>query len=551
MWVRFAVVVYLVITLWLSAMIVHRLNLDAGGWVLLIGMVNASLLPASMKNFGRRRASYHMTVLVATFAVFLHVDRTSAWKATCEVRTGNEVFMFMDGTRYYSPAATPNRFPFAAVNDVWAIGGTQDVDCLITWTGPSDTITVRSGSASLFISRRNDPVPHATGDGAIPLVALVLISLAALVEIARHFGRDMRWSWAFLRTGKAAALFFVFGALMATVQLVPSEWLSNSFLSRGDDWLTYEKCARQILAGNVLLMPPPGDIEMWSALYPYLVAVMHFLFGPSLGALYVITHGLHGVLIWTMLMLLSQKNIALALATAMGTLLFVSVDLNLHYAWRLLSDTWPLVLLPLVLVAWKRGSDPRVLGLLCGTLYLMRVELLGIGPLLLAFILVYDRAKMDRLRIAGFSIMFLLCVAPYMARHYALFGDPMPWPLGMGASGHLHWRTLLSPDFLILKAKAIMGHYGVLNPDLRLRFHWMFVHGLFLLALIATIRERLTDRYIGFALVAWLYVFLTRMASPSIGAYGHRHSLLLILLEMIVIVLVAERYLEKQRTATP
>ncbi|MEO8588587.1 MAG: hypothetical protein ABI432_04400 [Flavobacteriales bacterium] len=541
--IQSVVVLCAISMLWFNAMTVHRLNLDIGGWVLFIGIVNAALLFASIDQFDQSRLKTHLALLAATVAVFLYVDRTSAWKATCEVRTATEVFVFEDPTRYFAPTSSPNHLPFAAVNDVWAIRDTTDVDCIIRWVGPSDPITVHTELGALFSSRgdirSSDP---ASSQAWIIISVLLLIGLAAFMELVSNFSRDVRWPFSFLRTAKAAVLFFLLGVLVASVQFPPGDWLSNEFLSRPDDWLCYEKGARQILGGNPLLLPAPGGVEMWSPLYTYLVAAFHFLFGPALGASHVITYGMHWVVIWAMLALLSPGHRGLAWATAIGTLLFIEVDLNRHYAWRLLSDTLPVLLLPLLLIAWKRGSDLRVLGLLCGLLYLARLELLGIGPLLLATFYVTERKRLTRNGVIGFLLAFAVCVVPYLLRRYALFCDLLPWPLGMGESGHTHWRTLLSWDFLVLKASAIFGHYDALNPDLRFRYHWMVVHALFLSALIIAVGKRAADRYILFALLAWVYVFFTRMASPSIGIYGHRHSLLLILLEMVTVILVAERF---------
>ena len=545
-----AAVAYVIATLWLNAAIVHRLNLNAGGWVLLLGLVNAALVFGSLDRIDRRRMVIHLSLLMATAGVFAYVNAKSAWKATCEVRTSKDVFTFEVGTRYFSAEQEPNRLPFAAVNDVWAILDTANATCTITWTGPQDTL-VRSTAFSPLFKPRSDvaSTDHPRTSAWLLIALLILIGSVALADNAWRYFRDVRWSWEFLRSWRAALLFIIIGALVGSMKLLPTDWLTNEFLSRPDDWLCYEKGARQILTGNLLLIPSPGGVEMWSPLFTYLVAGLHFLFGPALGALHVIMHGLHYLVIWGMLALLSSTSRWLLLATALGGLFFVEVDLNMHYAWRLLSDTLPLIMLPALLIAWKRSMDLWILGLMCGVLYLLRLELLGIGPLLLGVIFLADRSRLTRKTMIGFCLAFLVCVVPYLVRRYAMFHDLLPLPLGMGESGHLHWRTLLSWDFLVLKASAIFGHYDLLNPDLRFRYHWSIVHALFVIAIIASARKQRMDRYVLFTLLAWVYVFATRMASPSIGIYGHRHSLLLILLEMITIVLIAERYVDERGKA--
>lgn len=538
-----AAVAYMVIVLWLNAAVVHRLNLNAGGWVLLLGLLNAALLLGSLNRIDRRRVTLHLFLLVATAGVFAYVNARSDWKATCEVRTAKDVFTFENDTRYFTAELEPSRLPFAAVNDVWAILDTSNTTCTITWAGPTDTLSTSTSFSALFKLRSAVPATYHPRSSAWLLIALlILFGISAFVENASNYFRDVELSWEYLRTRRAAVLFFAIGALVGSMKLLPADWLTNEFLSRPDDWLCYEKGARQILSGNVLLLPSPGGVEMWSPLFTYLVAALHFLFGPALGVLHVIKHGAHYLVLWGVIALLTTTNRWLWVAILLGGLLFVEVDLNRHYAWRLLSDTLPLVMLPAILIAWKRGSPLWVLGLMCGALYLLRLELLGIGPLLLAVMYLSDRSRLTRNAVGGFTLAFLVCVVPYLLRRYAMFHDILPLPLGMGESGHLHWRTLLSWDFLVLKATALFGHYDLLNTDLRFRYHWLVVHGLFVVAIIAAIRKQRSDRYITFALLAWSYVFATRMASPSIGIYGHRHSLLLILLEMITIVLVAERY---------
>lgn len=549
---RIPVLLYVGATLWLNAAIVQRLNLNAGGWVLLLGLLNATLVLAGAAAFGRRRILYHAILLASTLALFAHVDRGSTWRATCEVRAHGDTFILADESRYYAPTTAPNRFPFAMVNDVWAIRDTAGAACKITWIGLSDTVSTEAELGALFVPRNVVPaLYHPTSSAWIIIAALLLIGLMTFADIARHFFRGMTWSWETLTASRSAAIFFLAGVLVGSFKLHPTAWLSNEFLSRPDDWLCYEKGARQILAGNVFLIPAPGGVEMWSPLFTYVVAALHFLFGPAMGVIHIIMHGLHYVLIWAMLALLSMRHRWLVLAVAPGTLLFVEVDLNLHYAWHLLSDTLPLLLFTVLILAWERGRDLRVLGALCGLLYLARLELLWIGPLLLAVHYAYDHASISRRQMAGFSLAFLACVIPYLVRRHALFNDMLPLPLGMGESGHLHWRALLSTDHLLMKAKALFGRYDLLNPDLQFRFHWMPVHALFLVAVAHSIARRRTDRYIVFAISSWVCVLFTRMVSPSIGIYGHRHSLLLILIEMIVIVLVAGRLADRRTLNAP
>ena len=239
------------------------------------------------------------------------------------------------------------------------------------------------------------------------------------------------------------------------------------------------------------------------------------------------------------LRLIGGTHRKLSIITAIAVLLFVLADINLHYAWHLLSDLLPLLLIVLLFITLKEKWDVRAIALVCGLLYLARLELIGVGPLVFLFLWGKRRSTpRERLHFAG---VWLLCIAPYFIRWVLLYGDVRPFPVAMEGTGHVPLDVMLTSKHMVLKLRALFGDYNAINPELRFRYHWLVIHVLFVGAVGIAIVRRHADHLAWLALVLFGYVLLTRVFSPSVGIYGHRHSLALVLLEGLFVVLVSAR----------
>lgn len=108
----------------------------------------------------------------------------------------------------------------------------------------------------------------------------------------------------------------VFAAVAAAEALIFSLrwWQRNMLLAGGDDTMTYEGYARDILLNGVLMNGgrPPGEGEpfYYQAFYPYFLAIEHALFGEGMFGVVLVQRLLAALTAWTLV------EIAVALSVA-------------------------------------------------------------------------------------------------------------------------------------------------------------------------------------------------------------------------------------------
>ncbi len=526
----------------LTSEIVTCLNSEVGGWATLLLLCTLPLAFASLHRAGQREFLVTLSVTLSLATLCYVVKSNAQWQLTITVERAEGVMTFEDGRRYVMHTADPARVPFHGINDAWAILAADDTPCTITWWNGTDREVVKAPLKAFFAER------SMTGMGDALLVLLVLfLNMIPLLTWARTFAKGLPTAADLLRSREGLALTFLISVLAASVISPPSTWLSNEFLSRPDDWLCYEGGARAMLKGNLFLMPPPGGVELWSLLYTPLIALLHVLLGPATGALYIVQFATYLLLVPMAVRLVRSGDATLSFTVLIAALLFVGIDIDLHYAWRLLSDVAPLLLLTALFVAIQQRRDPKLIALLCGLLYLFRLEFIGMGALVFVFFLLDPQRVSQKERVHFLGIYFL-CLLPYLLRWFLLYGNLRPFPVAMEESGHMPMDVMLTSQHITLKLRALFGDYAAINPDLRIRYHWFAVHVLFLACIAYAWTKHLFDRVSLFALACFGYVLATRMFSPSVGIYGHRHSLAPLLLEMIIIVLVIDASRSRQGT---
>ncbi len=523
----------------------YLLNADAGGWLLFFGilLVLLTLVPT--------RWSPGRLVLLGGVALSLgltlwQVDRQASWQAICVMHTSNGPVDIGTGARYLGPTSAPSQLQVHSVNDHWEISGQPaDAAVEVTWTKGNERHVASYTHEEVFALRDTawwSPDPAAR----FPLVLATALLLIALIDRFRGLPFTSFRDAHFLRSFRSWPLFMALGLVLAAFMHPPHQWLSNTFLSRGDDWLHYELAARAMVMGDLTLMPMPGGTELWGLGYVPFVALLHGLLGPALWPVLAVQTALLTLLIPGICALVRNDHRGLIPLVAFGAVIFTLGDVVVPYGWALLSDSVPLVLLVALVVMGRRGYAPMVLGLCCGLLFLLRAELVAIGPLLL---LTMVRGRpMDQRTILHFLIPFIACLTVYAARKFGLHGDVLPIPVALTNTGPTFWDRLIDRDELTHKFLLLLGRYDLFDPDFRARWHWWPLHALFVIAMARAMLHRFPDRWVVFGMVAWAYVLLTRLISPSVGIYGHRHSLMLIVLEIMVVVLVTERWLD-QRTA--
>ena len=540
--IRWLIVILLLACLALASGIVTCVNSETGGWAILLLLCALPLALAALPHAGGRVLLVTIAITLALTALHFMVTRSAQWQLSITVERGEETITLLENHRYTTPTDDPSRIPFSSINDVWAILDADDTPCTVSWWNGSDHLEVKAPLKDFFKERSMAGIGE-----VLPIITLLLLTFILLVTWARVFVDQLPPIVDLPRSRAGFALTFLIGVIVASAISPPSTWLSNEFLSRPDDWLCYETGARSMLKGNFFLMPPPGGVELWSLLYTPTIALLHLLLGPATSPLYIVQFGLHLMLVPLALRLVRSEVTWYKTLVIIGALHFVAIDINLHYAWHLLSDTLPLLLLMGLFVAIQRRRDVRLIALLCGLLYLVRLEFIGIGALVFVFFL-FDRTRATRSDRLEFAAIYLLCLLPYFLRWFLLYGNLRPFPIGMGDTGHMHMNVMLTTQHMYLKVRALFGDYEAINPDLRIRYHWFVLHALFVGAIGYAAIKRSLHRTLFFALACFAYVLATRLFSPSVGIYGHRHSLALVLLEGIFIILVMDRSVSRTKT---
>lgn len=524
---------------------VHKLNTEAGGWCMAIMLLAIPLAWASLSSITPRHRAALTLFAIGIFILSGVVASRSKWHVIVAVPDPQGPHALSDGGSYLEPSLESERIPLMSVNDAWAIRSVDERICRIMWWNNCKHLTKEASLGSFFQERSGS-----LGIARVPFLVLVIMVLGSFGVSLHAFVRSVRaGGWRCFPISMAS--FFGAGVLLACCIRSPSSWLDNEFLSRPDDWLCYEAGARAVLSGNLLLMPPPGGVELWSLLYTPLMAALHAMLGPAMAPLYVVQFASNLLVVPLGLRLFRQVSPSFRLLASIGLSLFVLIDLNLHYAWHLLSDVLPLLLVMVLLIALNEQRSAWLIGVLCGLLYWSRSELILIGPMVMVY-LWWKRERISNERRIVFAL-WLVPVLLYLVRWYALYGTIRPFPLGMEGTGHVPLAVMFTVEHMILKLRALLGDYAALNPDLRIRYHWFAVHALFLFAVVRWLRHTNGPGIAGLTFSVWAYVLATRMLSPSVGIYGHRHSLLLVLLEglFVAFVIAQERWSVLETDARP
>lgn len=531
---RWLLLAFLLACLATASSIVTRLNTGLGSWSIFLLFCALPMAFATLKRAGWLEMIISSAALIGLVLLSQSVEEKCQWRVTLTIQHPDGPIVLHDGRGYVAPNTDPKCIPFHHINDAWSIRVADDTPCTASWSNGSAHIEVRSPLKDFFDRRSSERIPNAAINPLSLLFALCGVLLALWTRAM--FKQTAQMNAPFI-TGAVVPLTMLLGVLIASAISSPSAWLSNEFLSRPDDWLCYESGARAMLTGNLFLMPPPGGVELWSLCYTAMIALLHGLLGPAIGALYIVQFATYLLLVPFMVRLVRPEDRSLLLATAIAALVFVGIDIDLHYAWRLLSDVAPLLLLTALFMALQQHRGPKLVALLCGLLYLFRLEFIGMGALVFVFFLLDPTRTSSKERMHFLGIYFL-CLLPYFLRWFLFYGNIRPFPIAMEESGHMPMDVMLTSQHIALKFRALFGDYAAINADLRIRYHWFAVHALFLASITYTWIKGLFDRMSLFALACFGYTLATRMLSPSVGIYGHRHSLALVLLEMTFILLV-------------
>jgi hypothetical protein len=284
-------------------------------------------------------------------------------------------------------------------------------------------------------------------DGLFEIVAKVLdgvyLSMVGLAGLGLVAGAALRATYARPRSWESVERPLLGAFLVATYVMAALPGLDRvdklTLLGGGQDWLTHESFARDILLNGPLMTlgKPLGEGRTFYAqpFYPYALAAMHWLTGEDqFGAmtLQVFGVGVAGVLLYFL-----AKRL-FGLPAALGTFAVFLVLDQRHLDWvarRLLSEPVYFVVLPALLLLlvrcldeWRR-SDMVLAGLLLGLAVVTRGPTLLMVPFVAAILWVgLRRAGLSRAivtnRLAVLFAIAALIVVLVPIRNQIVAGQP-------------------------------------------------------------------------------------------------------------------------------
>ncbi len=246
--------------------------------------------------------------------------------------------------------------------------------------------------------------------------------------------------------------------LLATIRIPPWTWSQPDTFGIGEDWTTYRDTAMHIFHGDLFLLHQgAGFRELTSLLYAGFVGVSYILFNGFDRPIYFIQHlTAAGIFItwFKLLRPLQKRPLKISLLAAAAFLL--ALDLLHNYSMRLLSENLTLPLLSVLLLLILRDKKLFWQGVLCGLIYLNRLELAGTGLLLLCFYvfeyIVFKKRILKQL--LAFAIPFVLIAALYPLRNYVVYD-----------------KIRLLPDFSIEDGR-VYNQFMVTEKAARSSIHW-------------------------------------------------------------------------------
>lgn len=340
--------------------------------------------------------------------------------------------------------------------------------------------------------------------------------------------------------------------LAASLRIPPWTWSQPDSFGIGEDWTTYRNAALQVAKGDFFLLHQgPYFREMTSQLNTLYIGILYLLFNTLDRPIYFVNHLMAaGIFIGWYKLLNPLENRPLKYALLLAALLLLALDLLHYYSMRLLSENLTLPMLALLFYLLLRNKHLFWQGLLCGLLYLNRLELGGTGVLLLVLfaydcIILKGRPLKDLVR---FAIPFVLIAALYPLRGYFLHDQFRLLPDFNIEDGRVYSQYSMKAS---LKGSALhipnlLWHFiHQLNPlskedsSWRSGIAWYAIHGLFFLTLLFVIvKKRFTFKHV-VALGFIASITLPYFFGPI--TYGFRHSLPMAFAEIsLVFFLLAE-----------
>jgi len=336
-----------------------------------------------------------------------------------------------------------------------------------------------------------------------------------------------------------ALLVIVAAYLPRIVALFPLTNDVTESTSAGEDWLPYHERAIDVLQEGPAMPVVGGPYQRPAGFgYVYFVALVYSLFGARSEAVYLVQGLLLIGTIGGMYAVFRTRLTPRAGLVLLWTLvLFMWLDMYRYYTFRLLSENLLIALWPPFLFLMLRGESTgrtgyfAAAGAICGLCFLVRPNLLGLAPATAAVMLLYPRDRKWRRRDA--VVLLSMCAAVsslLLVRNYVAtgvmspiaFARPEGWQTpDYSDPASLHQRVMATASFYASRTAFTLGIPEFMNPDYRLRPHWLVMWAAFVWYAL-----RLMHRKPAFwevlLLVLLLAYLIPLIAVADISSYGFR-----------------------------
>lgn len=328
-----------------------------------------------------------------------------------------------------------------------------------------------------------------------------------------------------------------------TIAIFPLEHDVTEANSFGDDWLKYHEYAVNVLDGGLTIPMIPGVYMRPAGFgYVYFVASIYAVAGVRSEVVYLVQGLLLiGASVGMYFVFRSRLSALTALALLLALAVFMYIDVYRATTFRLLSENLLYPLFPLLLFFLLKGEATGkhryfiLGGVVCGLCFLVRPNLIAVGPTAAAVVLFFKSQRSFSWRAQAAVALVAACAAVgslLPLRNYAVTQQ-----LSLAsATSQADWtgqRIAREPGLstserarqqlrrVVRRTAFLAGIPQLLRPNFRFRAHWVAMWATFIWYLWTLPRRgvQFWEVLVLSLVVAYLAPI---MAFASISSYGGR-----------------------------
>ena len=537
---------------WLAAIkfastIVYKTNYSIGGWIIFIwvsaAILNKFRVPVFVGSYRARLAFIVSLMSFVALFFFILGNVDFGWKQLTRI---DGVEIIKNSPTFWCLPENPSEVPLYGLNDDIEFNQNDSAHLEIIYRNTSTNEIGKEMSSSLAEACN---ARFCKPELAMP-VLIVFIFLTAPGFF--FLWKGLLDAYSFFKQNKLSMILadkhFLFilielGLLRSILLFPPQMWLSN-FMFSDDDWKYFEHGARMILQHLYFDRSGSTHLQMWSFIYYYYLAVMHFFLGDAVYPAIAISFGLSMILLWVLIEIIakncSRAGLVYLAPLSIAFLTFVEFDLHRYYTRIFLSDNLLLLLIALLVLELLTYKRPLRLGIIVGLIYLCRLELLPLVFIYLFYFLVFEGERRSALWkfLAGYVPIFIVypLVSLLVGGNFYFFRDSFSTVTKFSEG----FSTDFVNNFLIL-----LGQYNWVLPEYHNRYHWYVIHLMLIAFVVLNFRKNFLDRKVIFLLLGTCLGILVIRSFACPGIYGFRYSLPVVLVEIYLTLLFAVKYVAR------